>query len=310
MGILIALGIIAVVLVLFWLWAIAPQMGNKPNLKPFHQYDYAHRGLHRKEDGVPENSLLAFRLAADCGFGMELDLQLTKDGQVVVHHDNSILRSCGADKYISDLTYEELCAFRLFGTEEQIPLFSQVLQLVEGKTPMIVELKGYNDPETLCKKAMELLDGYKGLYCVESFDPRIVRWFKVNRPEIVRGQLMEYLQKGVDGLTGAQAFFGRNMMTNYLTRPNFEAYDFTRRNNLSLRAARLVFGMQEVSWTLRTIEDFCKAKNDGCLCIFEGILPAPVEDEKKDTLEALLQRNKAVALAEIQKILPSPKAES
>ena len=119
------LGVAALVLlacVLFWLWAIAPQVAGRPDFTELKKYDYAHRGLHHEENGVPENSLLAFRLAADCGFGMELDLQLTKDNRVVVHHDHSIVRTCGVDKLISDMTYEELKGYRLFGTEERLSL--------------------------------------------------------------------------------------------------------------------------------------------------------------------------------------------
>lgn len=297
------LGVAALVLlacVLFWLWAIAPQVAGRPDFTELKKYDYAHRGLHHKENGVPENSLLAFRLAADCGFGMELDLQLTKDNRVVVHHDHSIVRTCGVDKLISDMTYEELKGYRLFCTEERIPLFAEVLALVKGKTPLIVELKGYNDVNTLCILAMEELKNYEGLYCVESFDPRIVRWFRQNHPGIIRGQLMEHLQRGKNGMSGAQAFFGRNLMTNFLTRPNFEAYDFNWRNNISLRAARRVFGMQEVSWTLRSEEAFRLAKSAGNLCIFEHILPVKAEEWKERSFEELLKNRKAVALAELK----------
>lgn len=288
--------IAAVVLlcVLIWLWAIAP--GKGADFSEFKKYDYAHRGLHHVENGVPENSEKAFSLAALCGFGMEFDLQLTKDNFVVVHHDHSIKRTCGADRLISDLTLKELRQYRLFGTEERIPLFSDVLKLVDGRTPLIIELKGYNDTETLCTLAMKELEGYQGLYCVESFDPRIVRWFRENRPEIVRGQLMERLQKGKE-LTAAQAFFGRNLMTNYLTRPHFEAYDFHARRVLSLQAARKLFGMQEVSWTLRSEEEYEKAKALGNLCIFEKFVPAGERETKKRSFEDILAAYKTVSTA-------------
>lgn len=273
-----------------WIWAIAP--GTGADFAPFQKYDYAHRGLHNKENGVPENSEKAFSLAALCGFGMELDLQLTKDNAVVVHHDPSIKRSCGEDRLISEMTLEELRRHRLFGTEEKVPLFADVLKIVDGRTPLIIELKGYNDTNTLCTLAMQELKGYRGLYCVESFDPRIVRWFRRYRPEIVRGQLMERLQKGRT-VTAAQAFFGRNLMTNWMTRPHFEAYDFHARNVLSLQAARRLFGMQEVSWTLRTEEEYKKAKALGNLCIFENFLPVKGEEAQKRTFEDVLAAYRA-----------------
>lgn len=265
--------VILALLVLLWLYLIAPQLSHRPDFTEFRKVDYAHRGLHNIQQGVPENSLRAFSLAALCGFGMELDVQLTKDGQVVVHHDADIRRSCGANVVIADVTYEELKQYRLFGTGEHIPLFSEVLAAVDGKTPLIVELKSYNEIQTLCALTMDLLKGYKGLYCVESFDPDIVALFREYYPEVVRGQLMEHLRAGKNGLSGFAAFWGRNLLTNIKTRPHFEAYDFTARNNLSLKAARAVFDMQEVSWTLRTEQDYRIAKAAGNLCIFEHILP-------------------------------------
>lgn len=289
--------VLAFVCILAWLWAIAPGRGG--DFTEFRKYDYAHRGLHNQENGVPENSEKAFSLAVLCGFGMELDLQLTKDNAVVVHHDPSILRTCGEDKRIADLTLEELRQYRLFGTEERVPLFADVLRLVGGRTPLIIELKGYNDTDTLCRLAMKELEGYQGLYCVESFDPEIVRWFRRNRPEIVRGQLMERLKPGKD-LTAAQAFFGRNMMTNFLTRPQFEAYDFHVRGLLSLQAARKLFGMQEVSWTLRTEEEYQKAKALGNLCIFERFLPVKAQETGRRTFEEVLAAYRNAAPVTIQ----------
>lgn len=298
----IALAILGLVLVaglVAWLWAIGPHL-PRADFSAFQTYDYAHRGLHDKEKGVPENSLMAFDLAVRGGFGMELDLQLTQDGQVVVHHDRTIARTCGVDRNIDQMTYEELSGYRLFGTQEKVPLFTEVLRQVDGRTPLIVELKSYTRQEELCQKAVDLLQGYEGLYCVESFDPRIVRWFKKNRPDIVRGQLMERLQAGQNGLTRAQAFLGRNLMTNFLTRPHFEAYDFHARHTLSLRAARRVWGMQEVSWTLRSLEDYKAAKEEGCLCIFEKFLPLETGARKRFTFADLLADAKTAAVCTLR----------
>lgn len=274
-----------------WLWLIAP--GKGADFETFRKFDYAHRGLHDRESGVPENSEKAFSLAVQCGFGMEFDLQLTQDNFVVVHHDHSLKRTCNEDKLVSDLTFGELRQYRLFGTQEHIPLFADVLKLVDGKTPLIIELKGYNDPEELCPRVMEELKDYRGLYCVESFDPRIVRWFKEHRPDVVRGQLMERLEKGTNNLTAFQAFCGRNLLTNYYTRPHFEAYDFHNRDVPSLALARRFFAMQEVSWTLRKGEDFKKAKALGNLCIFEGFLPAKDEEAQPRSFQELLLQKSA-----------------
>lgn len=279
---------------LIWAWAVAPRLWGKPSWGRLREYEYAHRGLHNKNHGVPENSLPAFRLAAQYGFGMELDLQLTRDNRVVVHHDPTIARSCGADKKIADLSLEELWKFRLFGTREQVPLFSQLLQELRGKTPLIIEIKGYNDPAVLCPLVMEELRDYPGEYCVESFDPRVVRWFRIHHPQVVRGQLMTQFHKGDDGLTAIQALVGRHLLTNWMTRPDFEAYEYHKRKVASLGLARAL-GMQEVSWTLRSREDFQGAKALGNLCIFEGFMPLLEETEKRTPFEEIFSGSRCTA---------------
>ena len=262
-----------------WLWAIAPKLRGRPDFFEFKKYDYAHRGLHDLKKSVPENSLLGFQLAERGGFGMEFDLQLTKDKRVVVHHDAGLKRSCKEDKYIADMTWDELKEYKLFGTEEHIPLLSQVLEGIEGRTPLIIELKGYNDPAELCQLAMKELENYKGLYCIESFDPRIVRWFWKNRPQIVRGQLMCRYKKGDGGISAFQAFCATHLLSNWYTRPNFEAYDLHTRDIPSMWAVKRVFGMQEVSWTIRSMEEYKRTKELGSLCIFEHIVP-PIKAEE------------------------------
>lgn len=267
----IVLLIVALALFLFWIYAIAPRTKNRPSFEALKNFDYAHRGLHG--DGIPENSLPAFSLAANKGFGMELDLQLTKDGFVVVHHDNSLKRICGTGRLISDLTLKELQLLHLGDSGETVPLFTDVLAAVGGRTPIIVELKGYGDTRLLCEKAWEILKDYRGLYCIESFHPQIVAWFRKNQPQIIRGQLMSAFQAGDDGLNAFTAYFARNLFTNVYTRPDFEAYHYKDRHKAALRLARRLFCMQEVSWTLRDAESYLACKNDGCICIFEGFDP-------------------------------------
>ena len=137
MTVLVVLLILVVACVALWLWAIAPQL-PRADFSAFAKYDYAHRGLHDKDNGVPENSLKAFALAAQCGFGMELDLQLTQDGRVVVHHDRTASsRTCGVDRLIAEMTSGGAVGLpAVLGTEEQVPLFSEVLEtVVDGRTP-------------------------------------------------------------------------------------------------------------------------------------------------------------------------------
>lgn len=270
--------IIVLVIVLLaaaaWLFCIAPA-SPRGDFSRLAAYDYAHRGLHDKDAGVPENSLAAFRDAVKAGYGIEWDLQLTKDKKVVVHHDRSLKRLCGADVSIGDLTYKELQNYRLYGTEERTPLFTEALSVVSGKTPLIIELKGYDDPELLCPLVWEILKDYKGDYCIESFQPKIVAWFRRHHPHVLRGQLMgHFTAEEFKGKGGAlAAFFARNLFSNVLTRPHFEAYDLHFRSNFSLRTACGLLNMQEVSWTIHSAEEYSVCKNAGALCIFEHIRP-------------------------------------
>ena len=130
----------AVILLAGWLFLIAPGRADKAQRAPFTGRDYAHRGLYEADQSVPENSMEAFSRAADAGYGIELDVQLTRDQRVVVFHDDSMKRACGLDAQIHDYTFDELQQIPLFGTEHRIPLFSDVLETVGGRVPLIVEL--------------------------------------------------------------------------------------------------------------------------------------------------------------------------
>ena len=169
----IVLAILLALIVLFtaaWLFCIAPAR-PRGNFYKLLRFDYAHRGLHEKDLSVPENSLAAFRAAVRAGYGIEWDLQLTRDKKVVVHHDRSLKRVCGADISIGDLSYKQLKEYRLHKTNERIPLFSEALTVVGGKVPLIIELKSYDPVDILCPLVWEILKDYKGEYCIESFDP-------------------------------------------------------------------------------------------------------------------------------------------
>lgn len=278
-GILIVL-IVVCLGFLAWLFCIAPA-SPRGDFAEMKKYDYAHRGLHEKDLSVPENSMAGFKAAVEAGYGIEFDLQLTKDKKVVVHHDRSLKRVCGADVSIGDLTYKELQQYRLQNTEERVPLFSDVLALVDGRTPLIIELKHYDDADLLCPLVWELLRNYKGPYCVESFDPYTVQWFRKNHPYVLRGQLMGHFEGKDEECKGFfRALFWRNLWTNVLTRPHFEAYDVHFRNNISHRIACDKMKMQEVNWTLRTAEEYKVCKNAGALCIFEFIRPEITDEDE------------------------------
>ncbi len=149
----------------------------------------AHRGLFDNVT-VPENSIPAFERASQNGFGIEMDVQASKDGVLMVFHDDSLKRMTGAEGNLCDYTYDELRQLRLLDTDCVIPTFEEFLQAANG-TNLVVEIKSHKDIGDTEQKVYEALKSYKGNYCVESFNPIIVRWFKKNAPEVLRGQLSE-----------------------------------------------------------------------------------------------------------------------
>jgi glycerophosphoryl diester phosphodiesterase len=235
-------------------------------------WNYAHRGLHNEER--PENSMTAFRAALDHGYGIELDIHLMKDGNLAVIHDSSLKRTAGADVKIEELTAGDLSSYRLNGTEEQIPLFRDVLALYDGKAPMIVELKATgNNHAALCRKACELLADYHGVFCLESCDPRCILWLRQNRPEIIRGQLTEdYFQSNSD-LPWILKFLLKFQIENFLTMPDFVAYRCSDRHHFSNFIVRKIWGVQGVTWTIKTQKELDAAVTDGWIPIFESFEP-------------------------------------
>lgn len=230
----------------------APGRSAKEQRAVFSGRNIAHRGLHEKDKSVPENSLAAFARAAENGYGMELDVQLSKDGEVVVFHDDTLDRVCGVHSRVDAKTLAELKELPLCGTNERIPLFTEMLELVDGRTPLIVELKTGPRNRELCEKTLEILRSYKGEYCIESFDPFIVAWFRFHAPEILRGQLAA----GADdykNMPKAEVFALSNCLLNFISRPQFIAYQLVRRP-LTVRLSELL-GAMRVCWTSHDPKD-------------------------------------------------------
>lgn len=258
-----------VCLAALFIFIIAPGTAPKAKKAPFFGRNIAHRGLHEKDQSVPENSAAAFEAAAAAGYGIELDVQLSRDGQVVVFHDDTLGRVCSVSARVDSLDYEELKKLRLFGTDESIPLFSEVLGIIGGRTPIIVELKTGPKNKELCEKTLSLLCGYSGDYCIESFDPRIVAWFRKHAPEVLRGQLSQRPKMFIKAGAGRLLSFALgNMLLNVIARPQFIAY-MTGRKTLPVIICEML-GAMKVCWTSHDA-----ANEKGCdTVIFEHYLPA------------------------------------
>ena len=265
--------LIYVILILFVLvlLALRGRRGHEA-LAALGRWKYAHRGLH--DENLPENSMAAFQAALDHGYGIELDLHLLRDGNLAVMHDSGLKRTTGADGIIEDLTTAELKNYRLNGTEETIPTFQQVLDLYDGKAPLVIELKPVKgNHAALTAKAVEMMEGYDGLYCMESFDPRVVKWLKDNRPDICRGQLTENHFAAKAKVSAPIKFALTHQLLNFMTMPDFVAYKFADRKTISNFLVRKLWGIQGVTWTLKTMEEFNTAVEEGWIPIFEDFKP-------------------------------------
>ena len=252
-----------VILFLIYLFLIAPK--NKKEMKKFKSRLYAHRGLHNEERA--ENSMSAFKAAVDAGYGIELDIRLSKDGKLVVFHDDTLDRVCGREGKVIDFTAEELADFKLNGTNDGVPLFSNVLSLVDGKVPLLVEIKENPGDSAVSKAACEMLKEYKGDFIVESFNPLSLKTVKENMPEITRGLLShryyEYEQYKKPLYFALQA-----LLLNFLCRPAFIAYDHRHAKAFGLRFIRGFFDVPTLAWTVRSAEEEAIARKNG----FDGII--------------------------------------
>ena len=264
--------VIIAILAAVYLLALMGRTGHQ-DLPALRNFRYAHRGLHG--DGIPENSMAAFRLALWKGYGSELDIHLLKDGGLAVIHDSRLQRTTGADGIVEDLSTEQLAEYHLEGSLQTIPTLQEVLELYNGQAPLIVELKaeGGNHAQ-LCQAACEALAEYPGLYCIESFDPRCIKWLKENRPDIIRGQLSENFLKAKDtGLSWPIRLALTNLWMNFMTRPDFIAYKYEDRKGLAPTLCSKVWKLQSVSWTLRRPEDLDTALSENAIPIFENFVP-------------------------------------
>ena len=217
-------------------------------------YLIAHRGYHDLKKKIPENSILAFKRAIRYGYAIELDVHMLKDGKLVVFHDDSLKRVCGVSKLINDCTYDEIKDLKLFNTNCNIPLFSDVLKIVDGKVPILIELKYYPKYGYLERKLLKELDKYCGDYAIESFYPKSIYWLKQNRPDVVRGLLSSDFKS--NGSTLRQ-IIGKTLIFDIILKVDFISFDIRALPNFFVdkkKRKKTVLG-----WTVRNKKDYDKA---------------------------------------------------
>jgi glycerophosphoryl diester phosphodiesterase len=284
---------ILVVLAILYLLLIMPRIFGRPSRDPFLGVLYAHRGLHENDSNAPENSMAAFKKAVDAGYGIECDVQLTKDGVPVIFHDFTLARvaryedgmvpadavvnedkSLGVKGKVIDYTYEELQSFHLMNSSERIPKFEDFLKLVDGKVPLIVELKIELKDLSVCPAVDKLLSNYKGVYCIESFNPLGVFWYRKNRPEVLRGQLSDAFHRDKpEEFKGILYFILTNLLLNILGRPDFIAFNHKYKSCVSLRICRRLFGALTAAWTIKSQQQLEDNKDTFDILIFDSFIP-------------------------------------
>lgn len=251
-----------------YLFMIFPTIRRHSDRKILDGRYIAHRGLHDDEFGIPENSLLAFRKAVEAGLAIENDIHLTKDGEVVVFHDDDLQRMCGIHGRPEDMTLAQLKELRLGDTEEKIPTLRECLEAIDGKVPLLIEFKiKSGSAAPLCSAAEKILCEYKGKYFVQSFYPFVLSWYKKNRKDIMRGQL-------------AAAFRGDKLhmrmlgmlLFNCFARPDFVSYENETKEAFGRRICTFL-GAFPVGWTFKDQADIYASKKDFRSYIFEGFLP-------------------------------------
>jgi glycerophosphoryl diester phosphodiesterase len=235
----------------------------------------AHRGLHDAAAGVIENTPSAFRAAIESGYGIECDVQVTRDGEAVVHHDDALGRLTEGDKALIELSAAELREVRFRNSSDRILSLGELCDLVGGRVPLLVEIKSRFDGELrLTRRVADVLGAYKGSAAAMSFDPAAVEHLKEIAPALPRGIVAErhYAHPEWKGL----GVFEKRQLAFLLharrTRPHFIAYSVKDLPSPAPILAR-AFGLPLLTWTVRTVGDRRTATRWADQMIFEGFRP-------------------------------------
>lgn len=253
---------------IIYLILIAPK--NNKDIIKYAKVKFAHRGLHG--EGRAENSLSAFRAAVDAGYGIELDVRLSKDGVLMVFHDDTLERVVGINGRVDEYTAEELGRMTLLGGEDYIPRFSEVLEVVDGRVPLLVEIKEEPKNSLVSLATVKLLSSYDGPYIIESFNPLSLASVAKNAPTVQRG-ILSHKYYEYEEYRKPLYLLLQCLLFNRLCKPSFIAYDHRHANAVSLKLARMM-GAVTFAWTVRSPQEEKEAyKNGFDSVIFENYRP-------------------------------------
>lgn len=247
-------------------------MNAKENiLNDFLQRPIAHRGLHNKEHGIVENTLLSFEKAIAEDFAIELDVRLTKDGCCVVFHDSTLARLTNSTKTISEVTVSELNKITLKGTTDKIPTLVETLNFIKGRVPILIEIKNEKNVGGLEEAVLETINNYSGAIAIQSFNPHTIHFFKKKRPEIIRGQLTGLFEN--ENMVFFKKIILKNLLFTCRNNPDFIAADYRMLTDTAVIFHRKILRKPVFAWTIRDeniMNDSLKLSDN---IIFEGFIP-------------------------------------
>ena len=228
---------------------------------------FAHRGLYNNKD-IPENTMAAFENAYQHGYDIELDIRETKDGELVVFHDENMYRLCGVDLLLKDYLYKEINHYKILNTNQTILLLKDVLNAIPNSTKLLIEFKPMTYPKMMVDKFMNIMKRFDHTYAIHSYDPRIVHAFKKHYPDIIRGQIAETFpnEKGI------KPFLLKRLFFNFWTKPDFINYRFEDLPRKQLDKLKQK-GIMILSFSARSEKDLAFVKEHYDNAVFEHFMP-------------------------------------
>ena len=258
-----------------WTAAIRPRTKYGPDFSILARYDFANGGLHDYYAGIPESSMPAVHEAMEKGYGVKLDVRLTRDGIPVVFPDEDLWRLCGEEGSVEETKWSDLKRLTLQETEEPVCTLEDVLYKIDSQVPVLLNLisKKHNYG-VLCSNVTDILETYDGVFAVESSDFHVLRWLKEYEPEVLRGQIYKkQIYSGKDILGTIYSFAKNYLLTNCIASPDFISVGLQDRNSISLRYCRLLYHVPCVYSVISTEDDYETARMDDAVVVFEGIEP-------------------------------------
>ena len=271
--IIVKIVVVLIVLIGIYILSLKPNNKRTDELKPFEEAFIAHRGLFDDFINAPENSMKAFERAVEYGFGIELDVRLTKDKELVVFHDESLYRMCEIDKDVFDYTYLELQNIYLKNTKETIPRLIDVLDIVDSKVPLVIEIKAKHRSVETAKILAKIMENYKGVYCIKSFNPLTLGWYRKNYPFVLRGQLSSGYSKKTNRKWMFEGFIITYLIFNWYTKPDFISINHKHATQISYKICKDLYKVKSAAWTIRSKKELEAIKEKFDIIIFDSFIP-------------------------------------